>query len=75
MLEGHATVVLTRDLPKHGLVAGDVGAVVHCCRDGATYEVEFVTGDGRTVAVLTIPRTDLRAMRDQKILDVRGVAA
>ena len=74
MFEEHATVVLTRDLPANGLVAGDAGAVVHCYRDGTTYEVEFVTGDGRTVAVLTIPRTDLRATRDQEVLHVRGVA-
>ena len=74
MFEEHATVGLTRDLPENGLVAGDVGAVVHCCRDGTTSEVEFVTGDSRTVAVLTIPRTDLRAMRDQEVLHVRGVA-
>lgn len=75
MFEEHATVVLTRDLPENGLIAGDVGAVVRCCRDGTTYEVEFVTGDGRAVAVLTIPRTDLRAMRDQEVLHIRGVAA
>jgi hypothetical protein len=37
------TVVLTRDLPEHGLAAGDVGAVVHRHQSDA-FEVEFVTG-------------------------------
>ena len=29
------TVVLTHDIPVHGLKKGDVGAVVHCYADGA----------------------------------------
>jgi hypothetical protein len=40
----HDVVVLTRDLPEHGLRAGDVGAVVHVYSNGKAYEVEFVTG-------------------------------
>ena len=39
------TVVLDRDLPKHGLRRGDLGAVVQVYRpDGL--EVEFVTASG-----------------------------
>ena len=38
-------VVLTHDIPEHGLKKGDVGAVVHCYADGAAWEVEFVTRD------------------------------
>ena len=32
------TVALTRDLPAAGLVAGDVGAIVHVYEAGATGE-------------------------------------
>ena len=71
----HDTVVLTRDLPEHGLTRGDVGAVVHCYADGAALEVEFVSGEGETVAVLTLPLADVRPMQSREILHVRVLAA
>ena len=40
------TVVLTVDLPAHGLKRGDIGAVVLIHRGGEGYEVEFMTLDG-----------------------------
>ena len=73
MFEALETVVLTRALPEAGLEPGDVGAVVHCYpADG--YEVEFVTGGGDTVAVLTLSETDLRPLAPQEILHARGLA-
>ena len=48
------TVVLVHDLEAYGLTRGDVGAVVHCYKDGMTFEVEFVTGEKATIAVLTL---------------------
>ncbi|MGH9843563.1 MAG: DUF4926 domain-containing protein, partial [Blastocatellia bacterium] len=48
------SVVLTRDLPEYGLTSGDVGAVVHCYANGPAYEVEFVSGSGHTVALVTV---------------------
>jgi hypothetical protein len=65
------TVVLTRDLIDNGLCHGDVGAVVHVHGDGAAYEVEFVTGEGLTVAVLTLRPEDVRPLRGREILHVR----
>jgi len=54
------TVVLNRDLPEHGLRAGDLGAVVELCgTDGV--EVEFVQGSGHTKALVTLKASDLRA--------------
>ena len=50
------TVVLAKDLRIYGLKRGDVGAVVHCYADGKAFEVEFVTGDGKTIAVLRLRR-------------------
>ena len=68
------TVVLVRDLAEHGLNQGDVGAVVHCYKDGVAFEVEFVTGEGATIAVLTLSQHDLRPMHAREILHVRTLA-
>ncbi|MCS6845894.1 MAG: DUF4926 domain-containing protein [Caldilineales bacterium] len=65
------TVVLARDLDTYGLRCGDVGAVVHCYADGRTFEVEFVAGHGKTVAVITLTEADIRPMQRQEILHVR----
>ncbi len=67
------TVVLRRALPDAGLEAGDVGAIVHRHSD-AGYEVEFIAGEGDTVAVLTLSDTDIRAIRPREILHVRNLA-
>lgn len=69
------TVVLTRDIEEYGLEKGDIGAVVHCYNDGDTFEVEFVTGEGRTVAVLTLDREEIRPMEGREILHARTIAA
>ena len=68
------TVVLVHDLEEHGLTQGDVGAVVHCYKDGMAFEVEFVTGEGVTIAVLTLPQQDVRPMHAREILHVRDLA-
>lgn len=68
-------VALTRDVPESGLAEGDVGTVVHRYEGGERYEVEFVAGGGRTVAVLTPEAPDLRALEDHDILHVRKRAS
>ncbi len=68
------TVVLARDVEQHGLRQGDIGAVVHRYREGEAFEVEFVTGEGQTVAVLTLSRSDVRPMDGREILHVRALA-
>ena len=75
MIQELDTVVLTRDIHEHGLKEGDVGAVVHCHRDGSAFEVEFVTADGKTIAVLTLGSSDVRAINHGEILHVRTVAS
>lgn len=67
------SVVLTHDVNEHGLVRGDVGAVVHCYVDGA-FEVEFVTAEGKTIAVLTLDAKDVRPMQNREVLHVREFA-
>ncbi len=75
MIQELDPVVLTRDVPEHGLKTGDVGAVVHCYADRAAVEVEFVTAGGKTVAVLTLPETDVRPIRSTEILHTRELLA
>jgi uncharacterized protein DUF4926 len=65
------TVVLNRDLPEHGLRAGDLGAVVDLYEpDGI--EVEFVRASGQTKALVTLKPTDLRSVAANDILAVRA---
>ncbi|OIN82747.1 DUF4926 domain-containing protein [Mycobacterium malmoense] len=73
MYAEHDVVVLTRDLPEEGLVAGDVGAVVGRYAAGG-YEVEFTAADGSTIAVVTLASDDIRPRRRREILHVREVA-
>lgn len=68
------TVVLTHDIDKYALKQGDIGAVTHCYRDGATFEVEFVTAEGRTIALLTLNQMDIRPISGREILRVRDLA-
>jgi hypothetical protein len=67
------TVVLTHDLPDTRLETGDVGTIVHCHRDDG-FEVEFVSGAGETLAVLTLSTVDLRPIAGQEILHVRALS-
>jgi hypothetical protein len=73
MFEELETVALGKDLPDHGLKAGDVGTVVFVYPDTPAREVEFVTRGGATVAVLTLDSTDLRPIGPDEIHHVRSV--
>ncbi|MFQ5652760.1 MAG: DUF4926 domain-containing protein [bacterium] len=66
-------VVLTHDIEKYGLRSGDVRTVVHCYDDKVGFEVEFVTAQGKTIAVLTLTTTDIRPFDHAEILHARGV--
>ena len=74
MLNEHDRVVLTIDIPGEGLLAGDVGAIVHIHSDGQAYQVEFLSLDGHTVAIATVPVTDVRPVTRQDITHARKVA-
>lgn len=56
-------VVLNRDLPEFELKKGDLGAVVEVYEPDAI-EVEFVTASGRTKALVTLKRKDVRHIGD-----------
>jgi hypothetical protein len=64
-------VVLTHDVPQHGLKAGDLGAIVEVYgADGL--EVEFVRASGETKALLTLRPADVRSLAGNDILAVRA---
>lgn len=71
MLSEHSMVVLNHDAPETGLHAGDVGAIVHVYGQGDAYEVEFVDGDGSTVALLTLDSTHVRPIGRGELLHTR----
>jgi hypothetical protein len=64
-------LVLTDDLPQHGLRAGDVATIVHVYRDGQAYEAEFTALDGTTVAVTTVEATQARSITRRDITHTR----
>ena len=66
-------VVLLHDDDVHGLKSGDVGTVVHCYKDGKGFEVEFVTAEGKTIAVLTLTDAEIRPFEQSEILHVRDL--
>ena len=50
MIQEHDTVAVNRDLKEAGIIAGDIGVVVHVYSGSHMAEVEFVTGEGATIA-------------------------
>ena len=71
MIREHEPVVLLHDIPEHRLLRDDIGTVAHVYPDDGTYEVEFVQANGRTVALLTLTRNDIRPMESDDVLRVR----
>lgn len=71
MIKEHDRVVLTAPVPAEGLEAGDVGTVVHVYRDGLAYEVEFITLEGKTAAVVTVEASQVRPVGRREITHAR----
>jgi Domain of unknown function (DUF4926) len=67
-------VILARDLPEHGLNAGDLGTVVLVHRGAAGYEVEFTALDGETIAVVTLAPDQVRPVQPGAIAHARELA-
>ena len=75
MIKEHDFVVLTEDLPKEGLQAGDIGTVVHIHDNGAGYELEFMTLAGETIAIVTLLASQVRPAAPREIPHAREVVA
>ena len=74
MIKEHERVVLTGAVPGGALEAGDVGTVVHVYKDGQAYEVEFLTLDGRTAAVVTLEASQVRPVGRRDITHTRELS-
>ena len=68
-------VILTKNFIEDNLVAGDMGTIVEyhpaTSEYPEGYEVEFFAGNGETIAVVSVPATDLRAATGEEVLHVR----
>lgn len=73
-MKEHERVVLKVPVPAASLEAGDVGTVVHVYGDGKAYEVEFVTLDGHTAAVVTLEAGQVRPVRRHEMTHARALA-
>jgi hypothetical protein len=75
----YGDVILTRDFPERGLRAGDVGTVVErhivpgVAEEG--YSVEFFDMTGRTVTVVVLEASALRAPTRADRPAVRALSA
>ncbi len=75
MIEELADVILTCDLPEHGLARGDIGTVVLVHNKGKGYEIEFTTLDGETIAIVTLSANQVRPSKQREIAHVRDLTA
>ncbi|MGP0594658.1 DUF4926 domain-containing protein [Nitrospira sp. T9] len=75
MIKEHDRVVLVVDVPSEGLVAGDVGTIVHVYQDKQAYEVEFATLEGKTAAVVTLEVLQVRPVGKREITHARELAS
>lgn len=73
MIRDLETIVLTEDLPEHGLKRGDLGTVVLIHAAGG-YEVEFMTLDGQTLTVASLLPQQVRPVGRREIAQARAVA-
>lgn len=71
MITEHSLVVLDCEPPHEKLNQGDVGTVVHVYKGERGYEVEFVDGGGRTVALVTVGADDIRPIKAGELLHAR----
>ncbi len=69
MFEDYEVVKLKADLPAEGLKAGARGTVLMVYPEPPQeYEVEFLDGDGQTLAVLTLPEDRLAKVPSNELV-------
>ena len=71
MIKEHDRIVLTSDVPDASLKAGDVGTVVHIHAEGAAFEIEFLTLDGKTAAIATVKGDQVRPVTPRDLTHAR----
>lgn len=71
MFKEHERIVLITDVLEEGLVAGDVGTIVHIHPRGEAFVVEFLTLDGNMAAIATVLPSQVRLVSDKDITHAR----
>ena len=66
-------VILTTDISEYSLEQGDIGTVVLVHQDGEGYEVEFVTLDGESVAIVSLFAAQVRPIGSREIAHARVI--
>jgi hypothetical protein len=66
-------VILTTDISEYSLEQSDIGTVVLVHQDGKGYEVEFVTLDGETVAIISLFAAQVRPISSREIAHTRVI--
>ena len=62
MFEDLDVVKISKDFPDHKLKAGDIGTIILQV-SSSEYDVEFVDKEGYTIAILTLPETNLEKIK------------
>ncbi|MFO7748997.1 MAG: DUF4926 domain-containing protein [Desulfobacteraceae bacterium] len=75
MIKEHDRIILTEAIEEYGLEPGDIGSVVYVHGEGDAFEVEFVTLDGTTAAVLELELYQVRVASAREIPHARPLSA
>jgi hypothetical protein len=66
------TVIAAVNMPDQGVLAGDVGAIVEIyTAPQPAYEIEFVSPDGTTRALLTLSPDQVRRLAARDVITTR----
>ncbi|MDZ8256967.1 DUF4926 domain-containing protein [Nostoc sp. ChiQUE01b] len=71
MIQEFDRVILTSDISEYSLEEGDIGTVVLVHQGDKGYEVEFVTLDGETVAIVSLHSIQVCPLVEEKLRDRR----
>jgi hypothetical protein len=74
MIQELNCVALTEDLPQVGLKKDDLGSVVLVHPGNKGFEVEFLTLDGETVAVVSLFPHQVRTTGRNEVAQARALA-
>lgn len=74
--ELYKDVVLRKDMPAYRLKNGDVATIVEhhplkSSEDG--YSLEVFNALGETIAVVTVPESDIEMLKESEVLSVRSI--
>jgi hypothetical protein len=76
--ELYTDAALARDLPEYRLRRGDIVKVIdrHTSQTGESgYSIEVFNAIGDTIAVTTVPASDLEPLHEHEVFSVRTLAA